>query len=136
MGARIRVILSAEEDRTLHELRTASTVSQRVKDRAAVIRLSHQGMYVEHIARFFGWRSQTVRDTLHRWQDGGSGGLWDAPHPGAERRWQSEDIEYLENCIRDEQRTYNSHQLAEKLKSERHVTLSADHLRQILQKRG
>ena len=47
MGARLRVFLSAEEDRTLFELRTATTVPQRVKDRAEVVRLSYQGMYVE-----------------------------------------------------------------------------------------
>jgi hypothetical protein len=44
MGTRLRVFLNAEENRTLFELRTATTVPQRVKDRAEVIRLSHQGM--------------------------------------------------------------------------------------------
>lgn len=136
MGARLRVLLRAEEDRTLFELRTATTVPQRVKDRATVVRLSHQGMYVENIAAFFNWHVRTVRETLHRWQAEGLGGLWDAPRPGAQRRWQPEDIEYLETCLREEQRTYNSHQLAEKLKTDRNVTLSPDHLREILQKRG
>ena len=136
MGARLRVFLSPEEDRTLFELRTATTVPQRVKDRAEVVRLSHQGMYVEKIAAFFKWNIRTVRETLHRWQAQGVGGLWYAPHRGAQRRSQPEYIEYLESCLRDEHRTYNSHQLAEKLKTERNVTLSADHLRQILPKRG
>ena len=136
MGARLRVFLNADEDRTLFELRTATTVSQRVKDRAAVVRLSLQGMYVETIAEFFSWNVRTVRETLNRWQKQGLGGLWDAPRPGAQRRWQPEDMEYLETCLREEQRTYNSHQLAQKLKTERNVTLSADHLRQILEKRG
>lgn len=136
MGARLRVLLRAAEDRTLFELRTATTVPQRVKDRATVVRLSHQGLYVENIAAFFNWHVRTVRETLHRWQAEGLGGLWDAPRPGAQRRWQPEDIEYLETCLREEQRTYNSHQLAEKLKTDRNVTLSPDHLREILQKRG
>ena len=136
MGARLRVLLSAEEDRTLYELRTATTVPQRVKDRAAVVRLSHQGRYVETIAEFFKWNIRTVRETLHRWQAKGLGGLWDAPRPGAQRRWQPEDMEYLKTCLREEQRTYNSHQLAQQLKTERNVTLSADHLRQVLEKRG
>lgn len=47
MGARLRVFLTAEQDRTLYELRTATTVPQRVKDRASVLRLSSQGWYVE-----------------------------------------------------------------------------------------
>jgi transposase len=136
MGARLRVFLNAAEDRTLFELRRASTVPQRVKDRGAVVRLSHQGMYVEKIAAFFNWNERTVRETLQRWQDKGLGGLWDAPRPGAQRRWQDQDMEYLEGCLREEQHTYNSQQLAQKLETERNVKLSADHLRQVLKKRG
>ena len=43
MGARIRVLLNPEENRTLFELRTATTVPQRVKDRAEALRLSAHG---------------------------------------------------------------------------------------------
>ncbi|NEO76256.1 hypothetical protein [Moorena sp. SIO4G3] len=51
MGARLRVFLTQEEERTLWELRRATTVGQRVKDwpmatlrdRAEAVRLSHQG---------------------------------------------------------------------------------------------
>lgn len=43
MGARIRVLLNPEEDRTLFELRTATTVPQRVLDRAEALRLSGHG---------------------------------------------------------------------------------------------
>jgi transposase len=136
MGARLRVFLSAAEERTLFELRTATSVPQRVKDRAEVVRLSHQGMYVEKIAALFHWNERTVRETLQRWQAKGLGGLWDAPRPGAKRRWQPGDMEYLEGCLRDNQHTYNSQQLAEKLATERNVQLSADHLRQVLKKRG
>ena len=136
MGARLRVFLNPEENRTLFELRTAPTAPQRVKDRAEVIRLSHQGMYVEKIAAFFDWNIRTVRETLHRWQRQGLGGLWDAPRPGPQPRWQATDIEYLEACLREEPRTYNSKQLADKLEAERNVYLSADHLRRLLQKRG
>lgn len=136
MGARLRIILNAEEDRTLHELRLATTLPQRVKDRAEVIRMSHQGLYVEKIATYFDWNVRTVRETLNRWKKNGLGGLWDAPHPGAKRRWHPDDIDYLENCLRNEQRTYNSQQLAQKLEKERNVTLSADHLRRVLKKRG
>lgn len=136
MGARLRIFLSSEEDRTLFELRTAKTVPQRVKDRAAVIRLNAQGWYVEKIAVHFNWNVRTVRETLHRWRDQGLGGLWDAPRQGGQPRWRNEDIEYLEVCLRDDQRTYNSKQLAQKLADERQITLSADHLRRVLKKRG
>jgi len=135
VGARLRIFLTPEENRTLFELHREKTVSQRVKDCAQVIRLNHQGWYVEKIATYFKWNVRTVRQTLHRWQDKGLGGLWDAPHQGAQPRWQVQDLEYIESCLREEQRTYNSHQLAQKLASERQVYLSADHLRRLLKKR-
>lgn len=136
MGARLRVFLNTEEEQTLFELRTASTVPQRVKDRAQMVRLNAQGWYVEKIALHFHCHVQTVRQTLYRWRDQGLGGLWDAPHPGAQRRWSEADMDYLESCLREEQRTYNSQQLAQKLADERQVTLSAGHLREVLEKRG
>jgi hypothetical protein len=44
MGARIRVLLTPEENRTLFELRTASTVPQRIKDSLRVVaRMFHPG---------------------------------------------------------------------------------------------
>lgn len=136
MGARLRIFLNSEENRTLFELRTATTVPQRVKDRAEVVRLNAQGWYVEKIAEFFNWHPQTVRDTIQRWRTQGLGGLWEAPGRGGKRRWQAADIEYLEACLRQENCTYNSHQLAQKLTQERQVQLSPDHLRRVLKKRG
>ncbi len=136
MGKRLQTVLTAEEERTLRELRRATTVPQRVKDRAEVVRLSHHGLYVEQIASFCDWNVRTVRETLNRWDNNGLGGLWDAPHPGAKRRWHPEDLDYLETCLREEGRTYNSRQLAHKLETERHIKLNAEHLRRVLKKRG
>ena len=75
MGARLRIFLTTEEERTLRELRTAKTLPQRVKDRASMLRLNHQGMYAEKIAAYFDCNKQTVRETIHRWQKDGLGGL-------------------------------------------------------------
>ncbi|NET38069.1 MAG: IS630 family transposase, partial [Cyanothece sp. SIO1E1] len=47
MGARLRIHLTPEEDRTLFELRQATRIPQYVKDRAEAVRLNHQGWYVE-----------------------------------------------------------------------------------------
>ena len=109
---------------------------QRVKDRAEALRLSHQGWYVEKIAQHLHWHVGTVRKTIKRWQEKGLGGLWDAPGRGKESTWTEEDMEYIETCLREEKRTYNIVQLAEKLKRDRGVSLSPDHLRQVLKKRG
>jgi transposase len=136
MGARIRVLLNPEEDRTLFELRTATTVPQRVLDRAEAIRLSGHGWYVEKIAAYLNWTPQTVRETIHRWNSFGLGGLWEAPGRGGKTKWQEADIAYLEKCLKQEPRTYNSQQLAQKLASERQVSLSPDRIRRVLKKRG
>jgi transposase len=136
MGARLRIFLTPEEDRTLFELRTAATVPQRVKDRAEVLRLNAEGWYVEKIAKYFNSNRQTVRETIHRWQTRGLGGLWEAEGRGGKPRIQAADIEYLEACLKQEPRTYNSRQLAKKLLEERQVKLSPDHLRRVLKKRG
>ncbi|MBW4485326.1 MAG: helix-turn-helix domain-containing protein [Tildeniella torsiva UHER 1998/13D] len=78
----LRVELSAEEDRTLQDLRVASGVLQRTKDRAEALRLSHRGWTPAHIAEYLGWRVATVRTAIHRWQQDGLYGLWDSPRPG------------------------------------------------------
>jgi len=71
MGVRLRVFLTLEEDRTLRELRRATTVPQRVKDRADVVRMNARRDYVEVIAAYFNWHAETVRNTLKRPQNGG-----------------------------------------------------------------
>jgi transposase len=117
MGARLRVFLSREQDRTLLNLRTAD-VPQKVKDRAEVIRLNAHGWYVEKIAAHFNWTPQTVREVLHKWQKAGLQGLWDNPGRGVKPKWKEDDIVFLEECLKKEARTYNSRQLAQKLESE------------------
>lgn len=136
MGARLRIFLTTEEERILRELRTAKTVPQRVKDRASMLRLNNQGLYVEDIAAYFDCNKQTVRETIHRWQKRGLGGLWEAQGRGQKRSWQEEDMKYLEQCLKEEPRTYNSKQLAEKFVQDRKIKLSPDHLRRVLKKRA
>jgi len=92
-------------------------VPQRVKDRAEALRLSAHGWDVEKIAAYLNWAPQTVRETIHRWNSFGLGGLWEAPGRGGKTRWQEADIAYLEQCLEQEPRTYNSQQLAQKLSS-------------------
>ena len=52
MGARLRVFLKEEEERTLKEMRQAENLGKRERDRAAAICLSHHGWYVEKIAAY------------------------------------------------------------------------------------
>ena len=135
MGARIRVFLTREQDKTLLNLRTAD-VPQKVKDRAEIIRLNAHGWYVEKIATHFNWTAQTVREVLHKWRKLGLEGLWELAGRGGKTKYTEEDIVFLEECLKNEPRTYNSLQLTQKLESDRNVKLSADRLRRVLKKRG
>ena len=132
----LRVFLTSEQDRTLLELRAASTVPQRTKDRAEVLRLSHRGWKVDKIAGYFNWSIPTVRETIHRWQRQGLGGLWDAPRAGRRPQWQEADFAHLEATLEQDAKTYSSAQLAEQLAQQRQVHLSRYQVQRILKKRA
>jgi transposase len=101
-----------------------------------VIRLNAHGWYVEKIAAHVKWNPQTVREVLHKWEKHGTEGLWDKQGRGGKPKYKEEDIVFLEECLKKEQRTYNSLQLAQKLEKERQIKLSPDRLRRVLKKRG
>jgi len=136
MGKRLRVFLTQDEDRTLQELRQAKSVPQRVKDRAEAVRLNAQGWVVEKIAQYLAWDITTVRAALNRWIREGLGGLWDEPKPGRPRRITDDDLECVEQWLRQEACTYNAQQLVRRLQQERGVKVSAGHLRRLLKARG
>ncbi|WP_250126560.1 helix-turn-helix domain-containing protein [Chroococcidiopsis sp. CCMEE 29] len=108
MPAPIRIVLTESEDRTLSELRVATCVPQRTRDRAHMLRLNAQGWNTPAIAEIFECHEHTVRATIRRWQTDGLGGLWEAPGRGAKRKWQEADLQYLEHCLEHSERTYNS----------------------------
>ncbi|MFS0520230.1 helix-turn-helix domain-containing protein, partial [Nostoc sp. UIC 10607] len=75
-----------------------------------------------------------VRATLRRWENQGLGGLWEAPGRGGKRKWSSEDINMVEQWL-DEERSYTSRQLQERLAAERGITLSSRQVSRILKKK-
>lgn len=135
MPAPLRVKLSELEKETLGELHKANTVPYRTRNRAQMLKLNAQGINVPEIAQIFNCHEHTVRATIQRWSKLGLVGLWEAKGRGAKAKWKNEDLEYIETCLDEEQRTYNSAQLARKLNQERAVNLSSDRLRRILKKK-
>ena len=61
--------------------------------------------------------------------------MWEAPGRGAKPRFQAEDLQYVQELLAQETRTYNSTQLVKKLKQERNIDLSSDRLRRLLKKK-
>jgi transposase len=98
-----------------------------------MLRLNAQGWNVPALAEILECHPHTVRATLRRWEKG-IRGRWEAPGRGAKPKWQASDLDYLTDCLEYETRTYNSMQLAKKLKQERLVDLSSDRLRRLLKK--
>jgi transposase len=135
MPAAHHIALTAEEDRTLYELSLADGVARRIKRRAITLRLNASGWTTPQIAQHLHQCEHTVRQTLQRWHEGGLGGLWEAPGRGGKTKWQNADIEAVEIWLQ-EQRSYTSVQLCERLASERGVVLSGNQLGRILQKRA
>jgi transposase len=135
MPAPLRIKLNPQEEETLAELRKAISVPYRTRDRAHMLKLNAQGKNVPEIAQIFNCHQHTVRATIRRWKTKGLVGLWEEGGRGAKSKWKTEELEYIENCLNQEQRTYNSIQLARKLKQDRAVDLSGDRLRRILKKK-
>ena len=136
MPAPLKVNLNEEEDRQLLKLQQQAEIPSRVRCRAEIVRLNAYGWSVSQIAEYKKLSSHTVRKSLHSWSNQGLEGLWEAGGRGRKRGWQEEDLQYLERAIEQEPRTYNSRQLAEKLKQDRGVKLSPDRIRKLLKKRG
>lgn len=135
MSAPLRVTLTPEESSTLQELRIASQVPYRVRDRAHMLLLNASGWNAPAIADIMGCHEHTARAAIKRWEAVGLYGLWEEDGRGKKPTWQASDMDYLEQCLNEEGRTYNSTQLAAKLAEERDVQLTPDWIRQLLKKR-
>ena len=135
MAAPLRVTLTPEEESTLKELRIVSNVPYRVRDRAHMLLLSGSGWSAPAIAEIMGCHEHTARAAIKRWEAFGLYGLWEEEGRGRTPRWEPSDMDYLEQCLNEEERTYNSAQLAAKLSAERGVELTSDWIRQLLKKR-
>ena len=135
MPAPLRTVLDDHEKATLSELRIASSVPYRVRDRAQIGLLNGDGWTVDTIAKIMHCHDHTVRAALNRWRTEGLGGLWEKTGRGKKQTWTEADMAFLEACLSEEERTYNSTQLSVKLWEERRVKLSGDRIRILLKKR-
>ncbi|MEM8506087.1 MAG: helix-turn-helix domain-containing protein [Cyanobacteria bacterium P01_D01_bin.1] len=135
MPAPLRAILDPTSTAMLSDLRIADQVPYRVRDRAHIILMSAEGWNAPALAKAFECHEHTVRTTIKQWNASGLYGLWDEAGRGRKAKWQPADLDYLIECLNEEERTYNSRQLAVKLETERGVKLSADRIRRLLKKR-
>lgn len=135
MPAPVFISLNKQEDSTLYELSVANGVPRRTKLRAIALRLNANGWTVSRIAAHLQKSEQAVRQTQRRWQNQGLAGLWEAPGRGKKRCWEEADLKAVEGWL-EEERSYTSRQLSEKLAKERGVEIEAKWLQRLLKKRG
>jgi len=135
MPARLKVTLTTDEDTTLKELELANQVPRRIKQRASILRLNSRGKTVKEIALYTECATSTVRQTIHRWQNYGLVGLWEAQGRGRKATWKEEDWQAVEKWL-SEERSYSARQLSQRLAQERHVKLGAEQVRRILVKKN
>ena len=135
MLAPLQVELTVEEDTTLRELSFAEGVPRRTRQRAVAVRLNAGGWRVGQIAQHLQMHEHTVRSALRRWQLNGLYGLWEKCRPGRKRQWQEQELEAVEQWLQEE-RSYTSRQLCQKLEREHQVQLSQRTMSLLLQKRG
>ena len=98
--------------------------------------LNADGWNAPAIGSILNYHEHTVRAAIKQWCKEGLYGLWEKEGRGKKRTWKLSDMAYLEQCLNEEERTYNSTQLAAKLEAERGVKLSADRIRKLLKKRA
>jgi len=135
MPAPLRAVVEPIDVDMLSDLRVADSVPYRVRDRAHMMLMSADGWNAPALAKAFKCHEHTVRTTIKQWNTSGLYGLWDKEGRGSKAKWQPSDLDYLIECLNEEERTYNSSQLAVKLWEERGVQLSADRIRRLLKKR-
>ena len=98
--------------------------------------LNAEGWNAPAIGTILKYHEHTVRAAIRQWKTEGLYGLWEKEGRGKKPTWEASDIEYLEQCLNEEERTYNSTQLAAKLAAERGVKLSAERIYKLLKKRA
>ena len=76
----------------------------RVRVRAIMIRMSHEGLSAPEIATLLGISRQTVLHQIQRYQDSGIIGIEDKPRPGAPAKANTEYIAKLKQAIASDPR--------------------------------
>lgn len=99
------------------------------------VRLNGNGWKVGQVAQYLQIHEHTVRSALRQWQTIGLYGLWEKRRLGRQRQWQDVDLETVERWLQEE-RSYTSRQLCQKLASERHVQREPAHFGAACYKKG
>jgi len=133
----------SEED--LKEIQKAikTHVNPRVRIRAIMIRLSHEGYTAPKIAEMIGCSRQTVLSQIHRYEQEGILGLEDKHRQGASTKADANYIDQLKKSISSNPRDLGYHfsvwsveRLQKHLRQQTGVDLSPKYLNELMKKHG
>ncbi|MFE7115289.1 helix-turn-helix domain-containing protein [Streptomyces sp. NPDC057654] len=136
----LRVELTEDQRRDLHELLTRRDLSAYTRQRAGSIRFLDRGRSTAEVADLLKCHPATVRAAVHRLAKGGIAGLPDVPRPGRPARLLGpDDRAALAELLNDSAAkgvTWSVPTLCEWLREERGVAISVDWLGVLLHRGG
>ena len=113
----------------------------RVRVRAIMLRMSHEGLSAPEIATLLGVSRQTVLHQLQRYEASGIIGIEDRPRPGAPAKANAEYIAKLKQAVGSDPRelgyrfsVWSVERLQKHLVGQTRVELSSTYLHQLMQK--
>ena len=129
------VRLTDEEDAGLRRIEHDPLLRPKVRLRAQVLRLSHQGSNMAAIAAYTGRGAASVHRDLERWEQRGFEGLADGTAPGNPPRVTGEVRAFMQERL-SEDRTWNATQLAEEVEGRFGLKVTPEAVRQHLNAMG
>ncbi|AFZ67208.1 helix-turn-helix domain-containing protein [Deinococcus peraridilitoris] len=127
--------LTAQQDNELRGIEQNPLLREKVRMRARIIRLSHQGFSLEQLAQHFGRNVETISQDLGRFEQHGINGLGDGQAPGQPAKITDEMVTFVQHKLA-EQRVWNCELLSEAIKQQFQVTIQREAIRVKLHKLG
>lgn len=113
----------------------------RVRVRAIMLRMSHEGLSAPEIATLLGVSRQTVLNQIQRYEESGIIGIEDTPRPGAPAKANTDYITKLKQAVASDPRelgyrfsVWSVERLQKHLAEQTRVELSPTYLHQLMQK--
>lgn len=131
-----RVHLTEPQRRALTARARTPELAARTRERLEMVRLADAGWSIPRIAQHFQRSEPTVRTWIKRFLAGGLDALPDQPHPGQTSQLTPALLAAIRDHLRASPRTWTAAQLAAWLAAEHGLSLSPEHLGDLLRRAG
>ncbi len=118
-----------------HSLERNPLINAKVRLRASILRLSHQGFNVAKLSQHFNRSIQSIHNDFNRWQELGIQGLTSGKTTGRPTKFTTE-IETLITQKLSQERIWNAQLLCEAVQEDLNVKLTIEPMRRKLRELG